>query len=123
VFAGPGDRRRRDDGGGRRLVFVWAQGINVSGTVQQYDQSSNVTGGTVAVAVNGVKQVGKTATISGSGTFTIANVTVFQDDIVTVFVDGAAEANEAVGITKYDGNGDITGMNLYEHHLSLSIRG
>ncbi len=99
-------------------TLTWAQGINVQGTVQQYDQSTNVTSGTVAVAVNGVKQVGKTATISG-GTFSITNVTVFQDDIVTVFIDGAADTGEAVGITKYDGNGDITGMNLYQRHLSI----
>ncbi len=99
-------------------TLTWAQGINVSGTVQQYNQSSNVTSGTVAVAVNGVIQTGKTATIS-AGTFTIPNVTVFQDDIVTVFVDGAAEANEAVAITKYDGDGDVSGIQLYEHHLSL----
>ncbi len=99
-------------------TLTWAQGINVSGTVQQYDQSTNVTSGIVAVAVNGVVQAGKTATISG-GSFTIANVTVFEDDIVTVFVDGAAEANEAVAITKYDGNGDVTGLTMYEHHLSL----
>ncbi len=96
----------------------WSEGIVVSGTAQQYDQSTNVTSGTVAVAVNGEIQVGKTATISG-GTFSISNVTVFEDDIVTVFIDGAAEANEAVAITKYDGTGDITGINLYEHHVSL----
>lgn len=99
-------------------TLTWAQGINVSGTIQQYNQSSNVTSGTVAVAVNGVLQSGKTATISG-GNYSIANVTVFQDDIVTVFVNGAAEANEAVGITKYDGDGDITGLNMYEHHIAL----
>ncbi len=99
-------------------TLTWAQGINVSGTVQQYNQSTNVTSGTVAVAVNGTIQSGKTAVISG-GTFTIPNVTVFQDDIVTVFVDGAADANEAVAVTKYDGDGDVTGLTLYERHVSL----
>lgn len=97
----------------------WSAGINVQGTVKQYNQSTNVTSGTVAIAVNGVLQSGKTATITGSGTFSIPNVTAFQDDIVTVFIDGAAETNEGVAVTKYDGEGDITGVELFEHHFSI----
>ena len=99
-------------------TVTWAAGINVSGTIKQYNQTASTTSGTVAVAVNGVLQAGKTATIS-NGSWTIPNVTVFPMDIVTVFVTGAANAAEAVGVTRYDGDGDITGIPLFERHLSL----
>jgi hypothetical protein len=99
-------------------TVAWSEGIVVSGTAQAYNQSTNVTSGTVAVAVNGVLQTGKTATIS-SGTWSIPNVTVFENDIVTVFIDGAADSAEAAAVLVYDGTGDITGVNLYERHLTL----
>jgi Domain of unknown function (DUF2341) len=96
----------------------WSEGIVISGTAQAYDQTTNLTSGTVAVAVNGELQAGRTGTISG-GTWSITNVTAFTDDIITVFIDGAAETAEAVGVTKYDGTGNISGMVLYERHLTL----
>lgn len=97
----------------------WSEGITVSGTINQYDQIASTTAGTVAVAVNGVLQAGKTGTIDANGNWSISNVTIFEDQPLTVFVDGAADQNEAVGVTVYDGIGDITGMELYERHLSL----
>jgi hypothetical protein len=96
----------------------WSEGITLSGTAKAYDQSTNLTSGTVAVAVNGTIQTGKTATIS-AGTWSIANVTVFDGDVVTVFIDGVADSNEAAAVTKYDGVGDITGMQLAERHLTI----
>jgi len=97
---------------------TWAAGISISGTAQGYDQSTNVTSGTVGVALNGVLQVGKTGIISG-GVWSIANVNAAPGDIVSIFINGANDVNEAVGVTRYDGVGDITGMRLYERHLSL----
>jgi len=38
---------------------------------------------------------------------------------VTVWIDNVADSNEAVGVTKYDGAGNVTGINLYERHLSI----
>lgn len=99
-------------------TVVWSEGLVVSGTAKQYDQTTNVTSGTVAVAVNGVLQSGKTGTISG-GVWSIPNVTFFPGDTVTVWIDGAADANEAVAVTKYDGVGDMSGLELYERHLSI----
>ncbi len=99
-------------------TLTWSAGITVSGTAQQYDQSTNLTSGTVAVALNGVLQTGKTGTISG-GAWSIANVNAAPGDIITVFIDGAADSGEAVGVTKYDGVGDVSGINLYERHLSI----
>lgn len=99
-------------------TVTWSEGITVSGTAQQYDRTTNVTSGTVAVAVNGVLQSGKTGTISG-GAWSIANVTTFPGDTITVFIDGAADANEATAVTKYDGVGNVTGITLYERHLTI----
>lgn len=99
-------------------TITWAEGITVSGTVQEYDQVTNVTAGTVAVAVNGVLQIGKTGSVS-AGLWSVSNVTVFPGDIVTVFLTGATDEKEAVGVTRYNGFGDIDGMELYERHLSL----
>src|SRR6185295_13364927 len=36
-----------------------------------------------------------------------------------VFIDNVANANEAVAVTKYDGTGNITGLLLYEEHLTV----
>ncbi len=99
-------------------TVTWAAGITIAGTAQQYDQSTNVTSGTVGVALNGVVQIGKTGTISG-GVWSIANVNAAPGDIVTVFISGATDATEAVGVTTYDGVGDMSGINLYERHLSI----
>jgi hypothetical protein len=99
-------------------TLTWAAGINISGTAQQYNQSTNLTSGTVAVALNGVLQVGKTATIS-AGTWSISNVNAAPGDVIAVFIDGVADTGEAVAVTVYDGVGDVSGMNLYERHLSV----
>ncbi len=97
----------------------WAQGINVSGIAKTFDQSTNATYGTVGVAVNGVLQAGKTGTISSSGTWTIPNVTAFTGDVITVFVSTTTSATRAVAVTKYTSTNDITGMKLYQMHLTL----
>ncbi len=99
-------------------TLTWSAGINISGTAKQYDETTNVTSGTVAVAVNGVLQTGKTGTISG-GTWSIPNVTAFTGDVITVFVQGASAGHKAVAVTKYATDSDITGMKLYENHLVL----
>lgn len=99
-------------------TLEWTEGIDISGTIQEYDQSTNVNSGTVAVAVNGVLQVGKIGTVSG-GSWQIDNVTMFPGDVITVFVSGAADADEAVAITKYDGIPEMSGIELYERHLSV----
>jgi len=99
-------------------TVTWAEGITVSGTAKEYDQIADVTSGTVGVAVNGVLQIGKTSAIV-AGAWSISNVTTFAGDIVTVFVTGAADANEAIGKAVYNGTENITGIELYERHLSI----
>jgi hypothetical protein len=96
----------------------WSLGVNVSGTAKAFDQTTNITSGTVFVAVNGTLQAGKTGTISG-GTWTISNVVAFTNDIITVFVGTSTASAKAVAITKYTTSGDITGMKLYQNHVTL----
>lgn len=96
----------------------WSEGVIMSGTLQQYDRSTNVNSGTVTVSVNGNTPT-RTGTVT-NGLWSISNVTAFSGDVLTVFVDGAAEAEEAVGVFVYDGLGDMTGVELYEQHLSFA---
>jgi hypothetical protein len=53
------------------------------------------------------------------GAWTIQNVPAFPGDVITVFMTGATGTDEAVGVTKYDGTGDISGMQLSKRHLTL----
>lgn len=99
-------------------TLTWSAGINISGTAKQYDEVTNLASGTVAVARNGVLQVGKTGTISG-GLWTIANVNASPGDVLTVFIDGVGDSGEANAVTKYDGVGDVTGVDLFQRHLSI----
>ena len=99
-------------------TIAWAEGPTVSGTSKAYDQSTDYNGATVLVAVNGVLQAGKSTTTAG-GIWSIPNVNAFPGDVITVFLDGVADANEAVAVTKYDGFEDVTGMQLIGRHLSI----
>lgn len=96
----------------------WSQGVNMSGTLQEYDRTTPVASGTIRAAVNGVPVL-NTGTVSG-GVWSLTNVTAFAGQIVTVWVDGAAEEDEAVTSFVYDGSGDMTGVALFEQHLSFA---
>lgn len=96
----------------------WSEGVTMSGTLKEYDRLTSVATGTIMAAVNG-NPVAGSATVS-AGIWTLTNVTAFVGDIVTVWVDGAAESEEAVAAFVYDGAGDITGVELFEQHLSIS---
>jgi len=100
-------------------VAEQASSITISGTAKQYDESTNAADSeTVKVAINGDLQA-QTGTTSG-GIWSITGVTApASGDTVTVFIDGVADGLEANAVTKYDGTGDITGINLFEKHLSL----
>jgi hypothetical protein len=75
--------------------------------------------GTVAVAINDSPQTGKTGTIS-SGFWSIADVAKpNSSDVITVWVDSAADADESTAVTEYDGSGNITLLVLNRHILSI----
>lgn len=97
----------------------WQFPISVSGTCLQRDNTTNCANGqTVAVAVNGVLD-GATTTTSG-GAWTLSNVPVSSaGDVITVFLDGVGESNEAIAVAKYDGSGNITGVELIEENLTI----
>ena len=93
--------------------------INISGTCKQQDEATNcVDGRVVRVAVNGTLRAQTTTTSAGA--WTIAGVTApMVNNIITIYIEGVADANEAVAVTKYDGSGDITGVQLMEEHLTI----
>lgn len=95
----------------------WSEGVNMSGTLREYDRLSAVATGTIRAAVNGVPVAGS-GTVA-AGVWTLNNVTAFAGDIVTVWVDDAVEAEEAVTSFIYDGLGDISGVALYEQHVTF----
>jgi hypothetical protein len=96
----------------------WAEGVSISGTAQEADRVTDVINGTVAVAVNGVLQAGKTGTIS-NGTWSIANVNLFAGDVVSVFVSDALDHDEAIAVARYATATNMSGLSLYEGHVSL----
>jgi len=97
----------------------WAAGVRISGIARQHDLTTNITSGTVAVAVNGAVQTGKTGVIDASGNWFIDNVTIFSGGLLTIFIDGAPDTNEAVSVARYTGPGDSGGMRLAERWLSI----
>lgn len=99
--------------------FSASSTIDISGTCKQLNQSTDCTNtGTVRVAVNGTLQAQTQPTVGG--TWTISGVTAPSSGaVITVFIDAAGEANEAVAVAKYDGTGNITGIELIEEHLTV----
>jgi hypothetical protein len=100
--------------------WVFASGVahTISGICKKYDQSTNCADGeTIKVAVNNILDA-NTGSTSG-GAWSILNVTISPGDVITVFVDGVADDLEANDVTRYDSIGDMTGIILYEEHLTL----
>jgi hypothetical protein len=93
--------------------------IDVTGTCDAFDQTTDCGDtGTIRVAINNELVYAKQETISGS--WTVDDIPKpATDDIVTVFIDGASDPDEAVSIAQYDGSGDITGVKLFKEHLVI----
>ncbi|VAW88634.1 hypothetical protein MNBD_GAMMA18-2204, partial [hydrothermal vent metagenome] len=100
-------------------TYKAAQTISVSGSCKRVDQTTNCSDtGTVRIAVNGTLQAQTQTTVGG--TWTINGVPPPNSgDVITVFIDGASNIREAVAVTKYNGTGNITGVELMEKHLSI----
>lgn len=102
----------------RVTVYSHEAPISISGTCKQLNGSNCTDTGTLRVAVGNSLQ-GQTQTTVG-GTWSIANVTApSANSVITVYIEGAADSQEAVAVTKYDGSGDITGIELHETKLSV----
>lgn len=96
--------------------------FSISGTCAQSDRSTVCDGDdgsdSIKVAYNGVVQGQSDTTIDGS--WQITGLTApSSGDVVTVFIDGAADSREAVAVTKYDGSGVMSGVILYWTHLTI----
>ena len=100
-------------------TVTWTDGFDVSGVLREVDRTTAVATGTVRVAVNGILASAAGA-VAGNGTWSVSGVTAFAGDTVTVYVDTATSSARAANIMVYDGLGDITGVQLYEQHLTLS---
>jgi len=98
-----------DDAGNN---VAWFSGITISG-------SSDLGSGTVALAYDTVLQSGDTGTISGNAWSITPGSTPGTGAVITVWIDGAADADESTAVTKYDGGGNITGLVLDQHVLSI----
>jgi len=122
-------------GGGGGSSYIDATGTATStasgsGTVSGGNGESNYASGFGAGGTGGAQNTNGIAGGTGrvviswtgtstAGSWSIPNVNVTAGDVVTVFVTGADGVSEAVAVTKYDGAGDITGMELHERHLTL----
>ena len=100
-------------------TIEWSRGFEVSGIAYNYDGISTTTSGTLLIAVDGVQQPSKTATIAGDGTWSFDNITFFDGDVITVFASTSVAADQMMGVTVYDGTPEITGMVLQKQHLTL----
>jgi len=99
-------------------------GITISGTCDAFDQMTDCGDtGEIKVAVNGVlNNVQTQPTVAGI--WSIANFpTPANGASIVVFIDGAANADRAVAITKYDGSGNIDNIRLYKEHLTIGTDG
>ena len=96
--------------------------FSISGTCAKSDRSTACDGDdgsdSIKVAYNGVVQGQSDTTVDGSWQITgLANPAT--GDVVTIYIDGAADSREAVAVTKYDGAGAMSGVLLYWQHLTI----
>jgi hypothetical protein len=97
--------------GGNNCGWSFVTLITVSGTANGNDAA------TVKVAVNSTLDGTHTGTISSSA-WTINVPQPTADDIITVWVDGVGDVNEAVAVTKYV-SGNVSGMVLNDGVLTI----
>jgi|GEM_PF-3077857 len=91
--------------------WSFASAITISGTTNAADSL------TVRVAVNGSLKA-QTGT-TGSGTWSIASVSVASGQTAVVWLNGVADSAESTAVAKYDGSGDMTGIVLNTNVLSV----
>lgn len=100
--------------------WTFASTITISGTCDQFDQTTDCTddgSNAITVVVNGAS-VGTDATVDGAWSVgSVAQPSV--GDVITVFIDGNADSNEAVAVTVYSGSGNVAGIKLFQRHLVI----
>ena len=115
-----------DEGGGAAgeptltINEAGVTGLYINSLFRNIEGTSDLSNGTtLRLAVNGTL-LSATSDVSG-GVFSIPVGVdhITSGDVVTVWADGEATANEATAVTKYDGTGDITGLVLNKHQLTI----
>ncbi|GJL83477.1 MAG: hypothetical protein DHS20C01_31110 [marine bacterium B5-7] len=98
---------------------IFELGFRISGTCRQVDELTNCADGrTVRVAINSGLEAASTTTSGGN--WEISGMTTpAAGDVITVYLQGVGDANEAVTVTRYDGTGSMTGVDLFEEHLTI----
>ncbi len=94
--------------------------ITISGTCDAFDETTDCGDtGTIKVAVNTTVASQEQTTVAG--TWQIDEVPKpATGDVITVWIGSAADADEAVAVTQYDGTGNtITGIKLFKEHLTI----
>ncbi len=103
-------------------LFFSAQAIasTISGTCKQADRVTDCSDtGTIRFAIGGVLQPQTQSIVAGTWSISGVSLPTTGFVIVTVFIDGAPDHQEAVAVLNYSLSGDITGIELIETHLSL----
>jgi len=101
----------------------------ISGTCKQYDETTNCSTCTdcVRAAVGTTLQTGAASQgdIGADGTWSLnLDSTPAANSIITVFLNNlTANENEAIAIMEYDGAGNITGVQLFEQHITIANGG
>jgi autotransporter-associated beta strand protein len=103
---------------GNNLNWLFST-ISISGSCDKYNRSDNCPDSeTIKVALDG--DLSSATGTTSSGSWSISGVDQpASGAVVTVFVDGVGDELEAVAVTKYDGTGNISGVALYERHLTI----
>lgn len=101
------------------LTVEYDDSFSMSGTCHAFDQTTACGDtGSIRYAVNGVLQFAAQDTVAGS--WTISGIEEpSTDDIITTFIDGASDTDEAVNVSKYTGSGVLAGIKLYKEHLVI----
>lgn len=100
-----------------RMTIYYSAGsaaISIAGTVYTNEGTTTMGAGrTVAVSVNGAAASGTTTT-AANGTYTLSNITVATNDVLTIYLDGATEKGVTVTTTPAS---NLTGINIYQNYL------
>ncbi len=100
--------------------------ITISGTCKQADKVTDCTDtGTIRLATHangGTLRPEKQEIVAG--TWTISGIPPQATGLImTIFIEGAPDHQEAVAVFNYDGSQHVTGVELIETHLSLGDDG
>jgi hypothetical protein len=105
-----------DGGNNINWCFTGTTLCRVSGIVYQFDRTTPLTERTVRVAVNGVDQ-NTAVSDATTGAYTVENLTMTENDIITAYIEG--EAEKGVTVTVAESTANPSDVDIYQDHLSI----